>query len=988
MPISTPSFKEPNLVDYCDRGDGIVTTSKKGTDPNGKWKLTFPNGEVLSSNFGYFLEEELEKGSIKFFVLDDSDEKWIQETMKLSGEEEELKPVLKSLTDFVKHRGYKRIYIREVCMSSEKPSERRRVFTNELLEIIVIILKQQDSLTEELDDLLFKCRMEWKREHVHYSINMETFNSVLEEFNINKGLITIVPDPVYEMSIQDMFRFERQIAMRLSPDGKCLLDSSHAIFYLFLSLVSGVNWQKNECKAEEKCKRELKEVVIQEMKQYQKHPEGALLPIDGIKETIKWLRNRHTAVEFSDNHSSVYLLKATTSPSQDVDIATATVQISQLATWIQTFFGNEFVGLANVVTRLMMTKVPVESRNKYLSYLINLNAYISEMNEMQPHQKMLRKAQERNEKLRKRKEQVKRKKVKNPSSTKVVGPIRETSEDPVEEYAEPFLDEQEYPESKLKITKTEAHKPYQICQRPFSLVDNPDSTEELVKEEMNEDDSNTEGNEDRMTLEEVVERAKEKAGGYDKWEEGLKDIANQIQLKSVEEKMKRSNTTEDKLNKILDDMKDVINEQSSTIENMTEENSKLMDLLDEKMKKEAKLGNKLKSVEVQVERLKNVERVADKMKKEKKEITSRLRDLKEENRGLKSSLDEMENERKLKDLEMNEIRLELRRMKNQTQNLEKLLNEKNTAIEQLKSEVKNSKSRISEKETEIVRLNNELSESTETNESLVIQLSRLEEETWKRKKEEKEKNEVILKSNEQLQTTVRHLSIQNEEQQKTIQNLYGRLAMAPSPAVSIQEEKPESVHSQMSTIRNICDRFLSSADSEELKQFRSTLQRLRNIKDRFQNKEQLKLAKTMTDKLIQMSNRSEIRELALYEYQQYEANFQNYTQLVDLNIEKMKETRDCSLYSPLPKPPAFSDRFMNEYWLECDKKKKELEMDISDSECLICFFEMNSDQKTLKCDHCNKITHLKCASKWLQIHRSCPHCRREQLDPEEFPALS
>ncbi|UMM24945.1 hypothetical protein L5515_004939 [Caenorhabditis briggsae] len=144
----------------------------------------------------------------------------------------------------------------------------------------------------------------------------------------------------------------------------------------------------------------------------------------------------------------------------------------------------------------------------------------------------------------------------------------------------------------------------------------------------------------------------------------------------------------------------------------------------------------------------------------------------------------------------------------------------------------------------------------------------------------------------------------------------------------------------------------------------------------------------MTDKLITMPNRLEIRELTLYEYQQYEAIFQNYTQLVDLNIQEMKETRDCSLYSPLLKPPSFSDRFMNEHWIECDKeKKKELE-DISDSECFICFIEMNSDEKTLKCDHCKKTTHQKCASNWLQIHQSCPHCRREQLDPEELPALS
>ena len=70
----------------------------------------------------------------------------------------------------------------------------------------------------------------------------------------------------------------------------------------------------------------------------------------------------------------------------------------------------------------------------------------------------------------------------------------------------------------------------------------------------------------------------------------------------------------------------------------------------------------------------------------------------------------------------------------------------------------------------------------------------------------------------------------------------------------------------------------------------------------------------------------------------------------------------------------------------------------------ICFSEMKSDEKTLECEHCKKITHLEvdwrdfdvfsnsvmfqCASKWLQIHRSCGHCRQKQLDPNEFPTLS
>ncbi|CAL2035815.1 unnamed protein product [Caenorhabditis brenneri] len=58
-----------------------------------------------------------------------------------------------------------------------------------------------------------------------------------------------------------------------------------------------------------------------------------------------------------------------------------------------------------------------------------------------------------------------------------------------------------------------------------------------------------------------------------------------------------------------------------------------------------------------------------------------------------------------------------------------------------------------------------------------------------------------------------------------------------------------------------------------------------------------------------------------------------------------------------------------------------------DTECLICLLEMKPDQKTLKCDHCRKTMHHKCAADWHKVKRSCAHCRREQLDPNEFPSL-
>ncbi|CAO4368870.1 unnamed protein product [Caenorhabditis nigoni] len=562
----------------------------------------------------------------------------------------------------------------------------------------------------------------------------------------------------------------------------------------------------------------------------------------------------------------------------------------------------------------------------------------------------------------------------------------------------------------LKMTQNKLEKYEKKAKRTDKAEDeNLCTIDEFQKEE--EDVAATEEKED-LEVEDVIVLKTEV--------ERLKENAEDLTEVVLNEDAQRANESEDQLKEMLieqqilkkglDDAKNVIEEKELEIKIIKDKCKILADQLDEKTKFVAILENQIIDYK---EVVKAMGDTVEDMEKERTDLSLKLmlveenrdsdfKGLEEEKRVLKDQLkekarkvDDVEKKMKVKDSEMNQIKSELKELKGlkkQSEDQEKWRHKKNGIIERLKSEAEKWKSNISEKEKENVTLKSQLSKSTETNESLVMQLSRVEEEKRKSKIEEREKNESfqneLLRKNEELQTANRRLSILNEEQERRVQNLLDRLAIAPSPEVSIQEEKPESVQSQISAIKNLVDKLSNSEDSEEARQFRITLQRLRNIKDRFQNKDQLKLAKTMTDKLIQMSNRSEIRELALYEYQQYEANFQNYTQLVDLNIEKMKETRDCSLYSPLPKPPAFSDRFMNEYWLECDKEKKELEMDISDSECLICFFEMNSDQKTLKCDHCKKITHLKCASKWLQIHRSCPHCRREQLDPEEFPALS
>ncbi|UMM24947.1 hypothetical protein L5515_004941 [Caenorhabditis briggsae] len=278
-----------------------------------------------------------------------------------------------------------------------------------------------------LTDLLQKYRQECMRDYVHYSINMETLNSVLEEFKIKKGLITIVSDPIYEMSKEDMLEYV--------------------------------------------------------MRQYVNTPEGGLVPITCIDKTIEWLENQcywtlgsrgtcldgrtSIVIDITPNFQSLYYhvyqqamyfyglsnYHSSVRFSNEVspDWATAVIpawltRVLLLIGWTEQFFGNEYVDLANVILRLILKKMPAEARNGSVSLLKSVQASIAGLNNF-----------------------------KKPS-TNVAGLIRETSEEhpPADElFGASFLHSQEYPESKLTITRTNIDNLAKITHEPMTLMPTP-----------------------------------------------------------------------------------------------------------------------------------------------------------------------------------------------------------------------------------------------------------------------------------------------------------------------------------------------------------------------------------------------------------------------------------------------------------------------------------------------------------------------------------
>ncbi|PIC41765.1 hypothetical protein B9Z55_009062 [Caenorhabditis nigoni] len=350
------------------------------------------------------------------------------------------------------------------------------------------------------------------------------------------------------------------------------------------------------------------------------------------------------------------------------------------------------------------------------------------------------------------------------------------------------------------------------------------------------------------------------------------------------------------------------------------------------------------------------------------EVESQIREMEVEMKRMKKEMKEREVEVDNKNKENEDLKRKM--LKLEAKDAKMQLAEKNHSISQngLLEKITHLSDQLKfEKERNDVLQSEKIDELTAQLESQkeIVELMKLE----LQQNEERLNSEIREKQRgfEELRAALRIMSNENESIQRDNRNLRERIASVPEapPTPTLPESLPDGPTHH-----------------------RFALLGFQKIKDSLYNKKQLKQAKEMIEKLKSSSNLVEIHQIADYEYYQFEWNLLKYTKEVELNIQRIKETCDVSTVTPLPDIPEFSKRFVNLYWRIINNQPiSSSEIEVSDSECFICTEEMTTDQKTLECEECKKVTHLKCASQWLKIHRSCPHCRREMLNPEEFPNL-
>ncbi|EFP09910.1 hypothetical protein CRE_21344 [Caenorhabditis remanei] len=360
-------------------------------------------------------------------------------------------------------------------------------------------------------------------------------------------------------------------------------------------------------------------------------------------------------------------------------------------------------------------------------------------------------------------------------------------------------------------------------------------------------------------------------------------------------------------------------------------------------------------------------RTAEKKAKKTDELEKKLASCQRKIEGFENKLDKERDEKKTVqeslEKQIEEINEEMRLMKEQVSMSSAQLEAKKLEVSQKNEEINKANKILTDTRKKLTSKTSKLGDEVKRKENQLESVRREVSNLQKKidEKDEKEKTEISEKDEiiKRLEETNTRLTIRVEEQDRIVKSLLEKIS--DSNPSGIPEDK-----------RHCEPRY--------------QLSELWKIRDQYNSGEPLKQAKHMIQKLISLSNRADIHEMANYEYQQFEGKIRNYLLSVEVNIQKLKKNRECSELIPLSDLPAFSDRFMTEYWKEIHKKSEAIEE--SDVECGICFFEMKSEEEKLDCAQCKKVLHLKCATKWLAVHRSCPYCRAKLLDPIEFPSLN
>ncbi|PIC42020.1 hypothetical protein B9Z55_009230 [Caenorhabditis nigoni] len=287
--ICFPNWEEPHFKKiFC-------TGHQSDPENTYLYEVNLLDGTKLTNNYYVFFNmEQIRKNHIKYFLYD------TQDLMHFTKNLQHLKPrrhrdeCRYNLDAFQRVYPEKKIYIRTISSMIKFREETKRVFTEEVLDMIPVVLRQQNTPISENDYRLAKYRKKWETNDndLETTISLTEFWYILEEFNVDKTRITICPDPVHEITT---FKMVEDLSMRtlnfISPRGKQVMRIEQAVFHIFEVVVCSLNWAMDSCKKHENCLKEFKNEIICLMRTYSGLEEGTYVTVGNVDSVINRIQN-------------------------------------------------------------------------------------------------------------------------------------------------------------------------------------------------------------------------------------------------------------------------------------------------------------------------------------------------------------------------------------------------------------------------------------------------------------------------------------------------------------------------------------------------------------------------------------------------------------------------------------------------------------------------------------------------------------------------
>ncbi|CAO4364709.1 unnamed protein product [Caenorhabditis nigoni] len=340
--------------------------------------------------------DEISRNS-KLFLLDSNDASFavsnvfkLNEQVKKSSYSSD-KPFLHNLASFSKV-SKKHFYIRTVSVTPIQTESRRRVFAEEILEILEIILNGKEK------EKLKKYQNSWKLNSGKLTLHLEELKKVFEDLDVDKSRISLIPDLSDVLAtIQMMTRTGDPVISMNYEKAEIVMSNYQAIFKIFQSIICEIDWSTDSCKKHPKCSISHKSKILEHLKKYQSMKEGTFVRAGDVEKLVKELKahcnyssqkNGNVAPmvklfdanfnEFVSMHFFLEELKKcgipTNSGSEDVApdseklkasvIPVWKARILFMLAWIEAFFGDGFKKWKEILRRAMMYRIPCSGFEK------------------------------------------------------------------------------------------------------------------------------------------------------------------------------------------------------------------------------------------------------------------------------------------------------------------------------------------------------------------------------------------------------------------------------------------------------------------------------------------------------------------------------------------------------------------------------------------------------------------------------------------------